>query len=228
MPTTLSASSTAGDAEVIVLSGRLDAADAPALEATVGTAIDRGLRRVVLDLSQVHSAGADGAEALAAALRAAVSAGTALSAVGIRPGLIPEVHGLVAGGLDLRGTVQAAVGRPPAVSRGPESIISSAVGRLMRTLAGRGPSSTRTLISPQLVVVTLRDCLTCAEKTLVERGQGGQVTRMRSELHEAMRAEATAAVETAIAKPVVAFLADQHTEPDVAVVAFVLAGPGSD
>ena len=94
---------------MIALSGGLCGREAYAVETSVAAALDRGHRRVVLDLLDVREADADGVAALCGALRLVTDRGGDLVAVGLRPGLIPRVSPLVADGLEIRGTLRAAV-----------------------------------------------------------------------------------------------------------------------
>ena len=100
--------------------------------------------------------------------------------------------------------------------------ITNAIVRLLRVHAGRGPTQARTIISSDLIVVHLRDCLTTAEKTIHGNGQRELVTRGRDVLHAAIRDEATAAVEEISGRRVTAYLHSQEADPDHALIAFVL------
>src|SRR5688500_7474541 len=51
------------------------------------------------------------------------------------------------------------------------SAISNAVVGLLRDYTGRGPTHARTTIGPDTIVVTLRNSLTKAERTLASHGQ---------------------------------------------------------
>ena len=105
--------------------------------------------------------------------------------------------------------------------------ITNSVVRLLRAHSGRGPTRARTAISPDLVVVHLRDCLTAGEKTVVGAGHPQLAIRGRAVLHEAIRQEATAIVEEVTGRHVVAYLASQSAAPDHALIAFVLDGPSA-
>jgi len=48
---------------------------------------------------------------------------------------------------------------------------------------------------------------------------------VRTALHDAIRAKATAAVEEITGRPVVAYLTDQDHESDLSIIAFVFAAP---
>ena len=65
--------------------------------------------------------------------------------------------------------------------------ISNAVVGLLREFTGRGPTQARTTIGSDTIVVTLRDSLTKAERTLAERGQAVEVLAMRRAFQETMR-----------------------------------------
>lgn len=103
--------------------------------------------------------------------------------------------------------------------------ISNAVVGLLHEYTGRGPTKARTTIGPDTIVVTLRDSLTKAERTLAARGQGLEVLAMRRAFQETMRGELIAAVEALTGRTVEAFLSDNLHEPDVAVEIFLM-NPG--
>ena len=109
-----------------------------------------------------------------------------------------------------------------AMAGGAALAISNAIVRTLRVYAGRGPTKARTTIASDLVIVHLRECLTVAEKTLSEMGKEALVSSARSVLHEAIREDATAAVEEITGQRVLAYLSDQQTQPDHALIAFVL------
>jgi uncharacterized protein YbcI len=101
--------------------------------------------------------------------------------------------------------------------------ISNAIVRLLRERSGRGPTQAKTTITPDLVVVTLNDWLTTAEKALLCDGHADLVIESRAALHHGMRREAIAAVEEVTGREVAAYLTDHDLEPNVAVVVFALA-----
>lgn len=108
---------------------------------------------------------------------------------------------------------------------GGEGAISNSIFHLLRVHAGRAPATASTVLTTDLAVVTLRGCLTTAERTLASEGESALALQVRTVLHEGIRAEATAAVEEITGRPVVAYLTDQHHEPDLAIIAFVFAAP---
>ncbi len=106
--------------------------------------------------------------------------------------------------------------------------ISNAVVALLREYTGRGPTRARTVMSGDTVVVTLRDSLTKAERTLAIRGQAVEVLAMRRAFQDTMREDLIAAVERLTLRKVEAFLSDNLYDPDVAVEIFLLEPLASD
>jgi uncharacterized protein YbcI len=99
--------------------------------------------------------------------------------------------------------------------------ISNAVVRLLRDYTGRGPTHARTTIGPDTIVVTLRDSLTKAERTLAQSGQDLEVLAMRRAFQNTMRDDMIAAVEQLTSRRVEAFLSDNLYDP-VAVEIFLM------
>ncbi len=100
--------------------------------------------------------------------------------------------------------------------------ISNAVVGLLHEYTGRGPTHARTTIGGDTIVVTLRDSLTKAERTLASRGQALEVLAMRRAFQNTMRDEMIAAVEELTGRTVEAFLSDNLHNPDVAVEVFLM------
>ena len=96
--------------------------------------------------------------------------------------------------------------------------------RLLARYVGRGPTKARTMLSPNLVVVTFGDTLTRAEENLVAAGEAEAVVSMRRVFHTTMRGEAVQIIEEILGRTVSAYLADIDTTANVALFAFVL-GP---
>ncbi len=100
--------------------------------------------------------------------------------------------------------------------------ISNMVVQLMSTYTGRGPTKAWTSIDHNLISVVLRDTLTRGERSLVADGHDQLVHNMRRAYQRSMRDEAVAGVETITGRTVIAFLSDNHLDPDIAVETFVL------
>jgi len=102
------------------------------------------------------------------------------------------------------------------------ALISSAVVRLLHEYTGRGPTQARTTIDANTIVVTLRDSLTKAERTLASTGQATEVLAMRRAFQTSMREDLIEIVERLTGRTVEAFLSDNLHEPDVAVEVFIM------
>ena len=100
--------------------------------------------------------------------------------------------------------------------------ISNAVVGLLHDYTGRGPTRARTTIGADTIVVTLRDSLTKAERTLAGRGQASEVLAMRRAFQDTMREDLVAAIEGLTGRTVEAFLSDNLHDPDVAVEIFLM------
>ena len=101
--------------------------------------------------------------------------------------------------------------------------ISTAVVGLMHDYTGRGPTQARTSIRDDIVVVLLGDTLLRAERNLARAGKEDLVLRMRQEVQRIMREDLVAVVEQHTGRTVIAFMSDNHFEPDMAAELFVLA-----
>jgi uncharacterized protein YbcI len=113
---------------------------------------------------------------------------------------IDELHG--------RGVLQAA--------------ISNAIVRLMHDYTGRGPTKARTTVSGDLVVCVLADALTKGERSLVADGRPEAVLRMRKVFQDTMRASIVGEVERLTGRSAIAFMSDNHFDPDYAAEIIIL------
>ena len=100
--------------------------------------------------------------------------------------------------------------------------ISNAVVQLLHEYTGRGPTKAKTRISDDLITVVLADTLTRAERNLVTAGNGKMVIEVRKEFQRLMREDYVEAIEGLTDRKVVAFMSDNHIDPDLAVETFVL------
>jgi uncharacterized protein YbcI len=117
---------------------------------------------------------------------------------------------------------------PDALTAGSvSSAISNGVVRLLSEYTGRGPTQARTYVDENLITTVLQDTLTKGERSLVRNGQTDLVLANRKAYQNAMGPDLVACVEEISGRQVVAFLSDNHIDPDYAVESFVLA-PRSD
>jgi uncharacterized protein YbcI len=110
--------------------------------------------------------------------------------------------------------------RPTTTS--PTAMISTATVQLLHEFTGRGPVKAKTIINQDLVSVVLADTLTQGERTLVEAGRSDRVLELRSDYQLVMRDRLIEIVERQLERKVVAFMSQNHIDPDIAVETFVL------
>jgi uncharacterized protein YbcI len=100
--------------------------------------------------------------------------------------------------------------------------ISDAMVQLMHRYTGRGPTSSRTTVGTDLIVCVMGAALTKGEQTLVSDGKLELVLSTRRAYQDSMRADAISAVETITGRRVLAFMSNNHVDPDLAAELFVL------
>jgi uncharacterized protein YbcI len=116
--------------------------------------------------------------------------------------------------------------RPPAGS--VAASISNAVVRLLAEYTGRGPTKARTYIHDDYIAVVIQDTLTRGEQTLARFGREELVLRNRKAYQQTMSRDLIGVVEQITGRTVLAFLSDNHMEPDIAVESFVLVPESGD
>jgi uncharacterized protein YbcI len=104
----------------------------------------------------------------------------------------------------------------------PSAHISTAAVQLMHEYTGRGPTKARTMIGDGVVMILLADTLTKGERKLVDKGNAERVLQLRHDFQVAMRDDLVALVEGQLGRKVVAFMSQNHVDPDLAVEVFVL------
>jgi uncharacterized protein YbcI len=104
----------------------------------------------------------------------------------------------------------------------PSAEISRAAVQLLREYTGRGPTRARTTINTDSVMIVLGDTLTKGERKLAESGKAERVREVRHDFQLVMREELVAMVERMLDRKVVAFMSDNHLDPDLAVEVFIL------
>jgi len=92
----------------------------------------------------------------------------------------------------------------------------------MSSYTGRGPTRAWTSIDEDLICVVLRDTLTKGERSLLADGRTELVLTMRKAYQTTMRNDLVAGVEEITGRKVIAFLSDNHIDPDIAIESFVL------
>jgi len=100
--------------------------------------------------------------------------------------------------------------------------ISNAMVSLMHGATGRGPQRTRTEIGHDTITVVMQDGLTKSERTLASNGRANEVLEARRAIQEIIGDDAIRAIEELSGRKVLAFMSENHIEPDVAAEVFVL------
>ena len=119
--------------------------------------------------------------------------------------------------------------RPPGAIDGElNAAITRAVVRVHSQYVGRGPTKAQTFYRGPMVVTLMENALTKAEQSLVADGQDDVVLRMRQRFQRTMRDDLVEAIERLTGRKVVAFMSDNHVEPDLAAELFILDGPVGD
>ena len=101
--------------------------------------------------------------------------------------------------------------------------ISNMMVGMFRDYTGRGPTKARTIIHGDVVTCVMQDTLTKGEQSLVQGGRSETVLETRRLYQGLMREGASRSVEQILERPVIAFMSDNHIDPDLAVETWVLA-----
>jgi uncharacterized protein YbcI len=99
------------------------------------------------------------------------------------------------------------------------------VVRIHTANLGRGPNMSFSFHNGNVVITILREVLTKAEQSLAVNDHGEAVLAMRQLFQRTMADEMKASVERLTGRRVVAFMSDNHLEPDMAVEVFILDAP---
>lgn len=110
----------------------------------------------------------------------------------------------------------------PTDAASPSARISTGAVRLLREYTGRGPTKAKTTIGEDTVTIVVADSLTQGERRLAEHGFQDSVLSTRHDFQKAMREDLVALVEENTERKVIAFMSDNHIDPDYGVEVFVL------
>ncbi len=103
--------------------------------------------------------------------------------------------------------------------------VTREVVRIHTAAIGRGPRKSYSFHSGDTLVTVLLEVLTRAEQNLVGYAEGDAVLAMRRLSQRAMAEEMKAAVARLTGRKVLAFMSDNHLDPDMAVQVFILEPP---
>lgn len=100
--------------------------------------------------------------------------------------------------------------------------ISTATVRLLAEYTGRGPTKAHTVMNRDSVMILMADTLTKGERSLARMGMSDHVLETRKRYQTAMQDDLIGIVENHTGRKVIAFMSDNHIEPDMAAEVFVL------
>jgi uncharacterized protein YbcI len=107
-------------------------------------------------------------------------------------------------------------------TRSPAATISTSAVQLLHEYTGRGPTKAKTVINEDLVTILLADTLTRGEQKLVDNGRHERVIQLRHDYQMVMQDDLVGIVERELERKVIAFMSQNHIDPDLAVETFVL------
>jgi uncharacterized protein YbcI len=116
----------------------------------------------------------------------------------------------------------------PQAVKSPNAKISTGAVQLLHDYTGRGPTKARTVINHDSVMILLADILTRGERRLVETGKATRVLELRHDYQTVMRDDLIRLVEDELDRKVIAFMSDNHIDPDMSVEVFVLEPDGDE
>ena len=118
---------------------------------------------------------------------------------------------------------------PVANEQGTLSAISNEMVRIYKDQFGRGPTKTRTVwASPDILLVTLEQTFTPAERRLRELGEHARLRELRMLFQYADTKLFCEPIERLTGRTVRAFVSGIDTDSDLASELFVLHPPGFD
>jgi uncharacterized protein YbcI len=103
--------------------------------------------------------------------------------------------------------------------------ISNTIVTLFKQRFGRGPTSCRTYLDTDLVVLVMAGGYTPGEQTMFEEWH--DVRQARLAWQDSMEVSFVEAIERLTHRTVGAFMSANHQDPDVTVELFVLTGVGN-
>jgi uncharacterized protein YbcI len=101
--------------------------------------------------------------------------------------------------------------------------VASAISRIYHEALGKGPARVRAHLHPDLLVVLLEDIYTTGERTLIDAGCADDVIATRARIQRAVRDRFVGDIERVVGRRVLAFMSQNHVDPDMSVELFVLA-----
>ena len=107
-------------------------------------------------------------------------------------------------------------------NQSPSAKIATSAVQVLQQYTGRGPTKAKATIHENMVTLLLADTLTNGERVLVENGRAERVMQLRHDYQLVMRDDLVDIVEREIDRKVIAFMSQNHIDPDLAIEVFVL------
>jgi uncharacterized protein YbcI len=108
----------------------------------------------------------------------------------------------------------SATNRETAASGVMTAAISNSMVGLLHRYTGRGQTRARTTIGENIIVCVMGATLTKGEQTLVHDGKSEVVLHSRRAFQDTIQAEAISAVQELSRRRVLAFMSNNHIDPD--------------
>lgn len=103
--------------------------------------------------------------------------------------------------------------------------VTREVVRIHTAAIGRGPKKSYSFHNGDTLITVMLEVQTRAERNLVSYDEGDAVLAMRRLSQRAMADEMKAAIERITHRKVIAFMSDNHLDPDMAIEVFILDPP---
>ena len=103
--------------------------------------------------------------------------------------------------------------------------ISTGMARMQKDAFGKGPTSTKSYMFDDLLLIVMREGLTVAEKTMLEFGQADLVRNFRQQFENEMTGRLVTMIEGLANRTVLTYQSQVMFDPDVVVEIFVFDRP---
>lgn len=103
--------------------------------------------------------------------------------------------------------------------------VTREVIRVQNESHGRGPKKAFSFHNGNVLITVLEEVLTLAERRLAGSGESEAVLNMRGLYQRSMAPELKKSIEAITGRKVVAFMSDNHLDPDMAIEIFILDEP---
>jgi uncharacterized protein YbcI len=103
--------------------------------------------------------------------------------------------------------------------------ISTGMARMQKDAFGKGPTSTKSYMFDDLLLIVMREGLTVAEKTMLDFGQADLVRNFRQQFENEMTSRLVDMIEGLTERKVLTYQSQVMFNPDVVVEIFVFDRP---